>query len=235
MDEDGFRRFLKQKGKAAHVIDGLAAQVERFAQWLAQQGRAGLENATAQDIQAYAANIEAAEPGKAAKRVRGLALYYQFNGKPDLATAAHSIREAGVARDRQPLALKDLRGTSPDDIARLKRAGIEHAGQMIEAGSTPQARQRLAETTGVSPHAILELVKLSDLSRIEGVKGVRARLYYDAGVDTLDKLAQCDPDALRTLLVQFVERTGFDGIPALPKEIRSTIATARKLPRLVQY
>lgn len=30
-------------------------------------------------------------------------------------------------------------------------------------------------------------------------------------------------------------RTGFDGIPPLSKEISSTIANARRLPRVVEY
>lgn len=56
---------------------------------------------------------------------------------------------------------------------------------------------------------ILEYLKLSDLSRLGGLKGVRARLYYDSGVDTLDKLSSWDPEELRPMLIDFVRRTGF--------------------------
>jgi hypothetical protein len=83
--------------------------------------------------------------------------------------------------------------------------------------------------------AILELVKLSDLSRLGAVKGVRARLYYDAGLDTPDKFIQWDADALRQMLIEFVERTRFDGIAPLPKELQNAIARARQLPNVVQY
>jgi len=77
-------------------------------------------------------------------------------------------------------------------------------------------------------------VRLSDLSRLPGVKGIRARLYYDAGVHSVEKLAGWEPDALRVMLEKWVARTGFDGIAPLPKEVSSTIANARKLPSLVQ-
>lgn len=37
------------------------------------------------------------------------------------------------------------------------------------------------------------------------------------------------------MLVDFVERTGFDGIAPLPKEIRNTIKAASELPPVVEY
>ena len=83
--------------------------------------------------------------------------------------------------------------------------------------------------------AIEELVKLSDLARIPGIKGVRARLYHDAGVDTMEKLAEWEPEALRAMLAEFVERTGFEGIAVLPAEARSAVRQARRLPRVVVY
>jgi hypothetical protein len=106
---------------------------------------------------------------------------------------------------------------------------------MLEAGRTPQDRRALAEKTGVPLDAVLEYVKLSDLARIPGTKGIRARLYYDAGVDTLEKMAEWDPVELRAMVISFVERTGFDGIAPLPKEAASAVATARRLPKVVEY
>jgi 3-oxoadipate enol-lactonase len=61
------------------------------------------------------------------------------------------------------------------------------------------------------------------------VKGIRARLYYDAGVRSVPALAAWKPEALRQMLVEFVERTGFEGSPPLPKEARSTVENAGAL------
>lgn len=93
----------------------------------------------------------------------------------------------------------------------------------------------LAEAAGIPESAILELVKLSDLARLPGVKGIRARLYYDAGVDSVKKMASWEPEALRMMVTEYALRTGFDGIPPLPKEVSSTIANAQKLPKVVEY
>jgi hypothetical protein len=67
------------------------------------------------------------------------------------------------------------------------------------------------------------------------VKGIRARLYYDAGVDSVEKMAGWEPEPLRKMVTNYVEQTGFDGIPPLPKEVSSTIANARNLPKIVEY
>jgi hypothetical protein len=92
----------------------------------------------------------------------------------------------------------------------------------------------LAARTGVPEEAILELVKLSDLARLTGVKGIRARLYYDAGIDTVAKMARWEPEALREMVVEFVERTGFEGVATLPAEARHTIREARALPKVLE-
>lgn len=59
-------------------------------------------------------------------------------------------------------------------------------------------------------------------------------MYYDAGVDSVEKLASWEPEALRLMVTAYVERTGLEGIPPLPKEVSSTVANAQKLSRLVE-
>ena len=135
---------------------------------------------------------------------------------------------------RNPFKLKDFRGVNPDFIEKLANHSIKNADQLLAAGRTPKQRTRLSKETGVPEAVILELVKLSDLARLPGVKGIRARLYYDAGVDSVEKMAKWEPDALLVMMTEYVKRTGFDGIPPLPKEVSSTIANARKLPKAIE-
>ena len=137
-------------------------------------------------------------------------------------------------KKRNPFKLKDFRGINPEAIGKLEALRIKSAEQMLVAGQTRKLRSALAKQTGVSEPILLELVKLSDLARLPGVKGIRARLYYDAGVDSVEKMANWEPDALRVMVAKYVERTGFDGIPPLPKEVSSTIENARRLPKVVE-
>ncbi|HEX9092059.1 MAG TPA: DUF4332 domain-containing protein [Anaerolineales bacterium] len=131
--------------------------------------------------------------------------------------------------------LRQFRGINAVHINRLEAMGIRNAGQMLLAGRTAADRAELAGQAGIPEEVVLELVKLSDLARLPGVKGIRARLYYDAGVDSVEKLAEYEPEALMVVTSAFVQRTGFDGIAPLPKEVSSTIANARNLPKLVEW
>jgi hypothetical protein len=138
-------------------------------------------------------------------------------------------------KKRNPFALRNFRGVNQEHVSKLSDIGIKNVDQMLQAGKTPEARKALSERTDIPLENIVELVKLSDLSRIPGLKGIRARLYYDAGVDTVENLAQWRPTELRTMLQNFVERTGFDGIAPLPKETESQVLKAKSLPKIVDY
>lgn len=232
MKEPEFRLSLKRAGKKEHVVNGLVAQVAAFESHLASAGPVELESAGEQELCDY---IETLEPATIKERLRGLALYFKFVGNEALARLASELREQRIAATRKAFKLGEFRGVDPENIARLEAAGIVTVEDMLAAGQTPAARQGLSERTGVSEPAILELVKLSDLSRLEGVKGVRARLYYDAGLETPAHFTRWEPEALRQMLIEWVERTGFDGIAPLPKELQTTIATARRLPEVVVY
>ena len=139
------------------------------------------------------------------------------------------------AKKRNPFKLKDFRGVDQGVIANLVSLKIKNADQMLSASQTPQRRKALAKQARIPLEAVVELVKLCDLSRLPGVKGIRARLYYDAGVDSVEKLASYEPEQLLTQTREFVVRTGFEGIAPLPKEVSSTIANARKLPKVVEW
>ncbi len=134
-----------------------------------------------------------------------------------------------------PFKLKEFMGIDPAQVARLEALGIKNTSQMLVAGKTAGERAKIAEKSDVPPEVVLELVKLSDLARLPGVKGTRARLYYEAGVDTVEELASYEPEELLKLSTEFVERTRFPGIPPLPKEVSSTIENARRLPAIVVW
>lgn len=135
---------------------------------------------------------------------------------------------------RNPFKLREFRGVDSRHIEKLNAKGIKNAEKMLVVGRTKEQRETLAKATGIPEKKILELVKLSDLARLPGVKGIRARLYFDAGEDSVEKMTSWEPEALRMMVTEYAERTGFDGIPPLPKEVSSTIANARKLPKVVE-
>lgn len=232
MDEQGFRKFLKQAGKKEHVIDGLVNQVKAFETFLADKAGIGADEAKKRDVQDYVNTIE---PDRVKVHIRGLILYFKFIEHLELAHFVHAFREAGTAKTRQVFKLRNFRGVDLDAVTALERSGIINVEDMLEAGRTPDDRRKLSKQTGLPLKTILELVKLSDLSRLGAIKSVRARLYYDAGLDTPDTFVKWKKEDLREMLIEFIKRTGFDGIAPLPKELSNAIEASKKLPKVVQY
>jgi predicted flap endonuclease-1-like 5' DNA nuclease len=234
MDETGFRSFLRRGGRSPQAAARCIRHVQGFEQYLdAHRDGTNLEEANAADLERFVAWIERKPKASAKTQLWALGYFFEFTANEGLRSLAGSLRAQRIKG--RPSSLKKFRGVNPAVADALAVAGIKNVAQMREAGRTPGDRQTLAERTGIPIDAILKLVKLSDLARIQGLKAIRARLYYDAGVDTVEKLARWDPEELRDMLADFVERTGFDGIAPLPKEAASAVATAKRLPEAIEY
>jgi hypothetical protein len=49
------------------------------------------------------------------------------------------------------------------------------------------------------------------------------------------RLVSCDPEKMRKRLADFIQKTGFKGIPPTPGEAQNTVTMAKYIKRLVQY
>jgi hypothetical protein len=232
MDKAAFAKFLKKAGRTEKVAAEVADACQKFARYLSGHGLSGLDQATPADLDAFVGWVESKPKASARGYLWAIRYYYQFTGNRAMEGYAGQLRAGRVLR--APLPLKEFRGVDPEHLSRLAAVGIRNVEGMLSAGAAPAARASLALQTGIPEPALLELACLSDLARLPGVKGIRARLYYDAGVRSVPAIAAWDPEALRQMLVEFVERTGFEGIPPLPKEARSTVENARRLPPAVE-
>jgi hypothetical protein len=234
MKEESFKSFLKGRGKKDHVAEKLIGQVRRFEDYLKKEFNRGLHEATSRDLQAFIAFLESSGSEVPKSHCRGIGLYYRFIGNDTLASAASDIREKAIAGSRRALLLKDIKGVNLKYVELLREMSITNTQEMLKAGKTPKLRAALSRQTGIPNGAIMEFVKLSDLSRLKAVKSVRARLYHDAGIDTIQKLASWEPEKLRKFLIDYVRRSGFDGIAPLKKELENTVREARQLPIIMQ-
>ena len=234
MIEEGFGDYLRKRGKKHHVVQGLVDSVRLFDDYLRKQGKE-IRLATKEDLLDYAASCENEKKDSARIRIRGVGLYFAYVGNSEMAAIADGIRQGRISKHRSVFRSKDFLWVNQAHISQLKVVGITDIAQMIENGKTPDARKKLARSWGMTVEDILELVKLSDLARITGVKSIRARLYHDAGLDTLDKIALLDAAALREICTCFVTATSFPGVPPTPKEAAFTVTSAKTLPRIVEW
>ena len=105
---------------------------------------------------------------------------------------------------------------------------------MLKMGKTKKQREKLAKQLNIPEKAILEIVKLSDLTRLGYVKAKLTRLYYNSGLDSPQKIAEFKPDELHSFFVKFVEETNWNGMVPNPGDLVSNIASARKLEIVVE-
>ncbi len=234
MQFDNFAKFLKKKGKKEHVIQGLIDYVNEFEKYLKDKNIT--KDKTTPEILNNFISDQQLDPKKNIKnRLRALSLYFKFVGNSKLAGYASQLREQRISKTGTSTALKEFPGLNPKHLKVLADCGIRNAEQMIKHALSPPQRKKLATESNIPLKTIIEIVKLSDLSRLRGIKGIRARLYYDAGFDTIEKLAASEPEKSLKRLKKFVEKTGFDGIAPLPKEIANTIEQAKKTKKIVRY
>lgn len=234
LDEPGFRKYLKRGGRTERVQEEVVRIVRGFEEFLrTERNNRTLDKAQPKDLEEFTKWVEHESKGSAKTHLWALRYYFAYSDMKEMERLTSQLREGRITRT--PFKLAKFLGVKPEFFTKLASVRIATADQMLKAGRTAEERETLSMQTGVPLEMILELVKMSDLSRIFGVKATRARLYYDAGVDTVEKMAQWDPKKLRLMLISFVERTRFSGIAPLPKELEFTVAMARKLAKVVEY
>ena len=63
----------------------------------------------------------------------------------------------------------------------------------------------------------------------------RASLYYEAGLDTFDKIAELDPETMITFVNDFIKKTGFDGSAPILADARSSVENSKRIPRIIEF
>ncbi len=230
MDEQAFAVFMKRNQRPDSVAKRSLQSVRRFEDFLRTQAKT-IDLAETKDLEMFAKELGDARSVKGT--MHGLRYYFEFVKNPEMARAASKIRSRYL--QTKSMRLKDFLRIDVSDVERLEALGIRDADKMLESGRTEPLRRSLVRQAGVSYDVIVQLVKISDLSRIFGVKGVRARFYLDSGVDTMNKMAEMDPGKLMKVTSKFIKQTRFQGIPPTPKEAQYTIEAAKKLPKSVEY
>ncbi|UCG01920.1 MAG: DUF4332 domain-containing protein [Candidatus Heimdallarchaeota archaeon] len=233
MDEDDFRAFLKQKKKPENTINSYINRTKTFEEFLSSRSPPkGLNDATREDIEEFVLEWGKEQGINVYLYLWGIQFYYLYTKDLNLYNTANEMKE-WVQLEKYKL--KDFEGVNEEYIKILGSIGIKTAQQLLGKGRTPTERKELTKESGIPVDYILELVKLSNLARIGGLKKKRARLFYDAGFDTLDKITAKDTNELINEIETFIEKTGFKGRGVSTSEAKYTISTAKFLQRIIEY
>ena len=233
MNEAEFRKYLKRRGKKPSVADRNVSILRDFASYLLEKREKNLDLVTTGDIDAFVMEIEGTK--RSAKGyLYALMNYFHFVGNEDLLHHTKALRLERTRKTRRIFLIREFLGINQDHVKKLAAIGIKNVDQMLKRGKTKKQREQLSRQLGIPEGAILELAKLSDITRLGYVKKKLSRLYYDSGLDSPAKIAAFEPKQLHEFFVKFVEESGWHGMVPNPKDLVSNIKSARKLSKIVE-
>ena len=233
MEKRNFEKFLRRKGKKPNVVRRNLDNIEKFNEYLKKYRGKEIKRATLEDIQSYVEKIE--KEKKSAKGILYVLMnYFKFKENDKLLKFTSKLREQRTKKSRRIFPIRKFMGINKNYVKKLEDYGIMNVEQMLQEGKTGKQRKELSTKLNIPEKIILELVKLSDLTRLGYVKTKLTRLYYDAGLDSPDKIAKFESEELRKFFVRFVKKSGWNGMVPNPSDLVHNIESARKLDKIVE-
>ena len=101
---------------------------------------------------------------------------------------------------------------------------------MISAGQSPRSRDSLSSQTGIPIEVVEEIVKCCDVYRTgANLKHIRARIYYDMGLDSQQKWASSTSEKIIERFTEYIQQHDLDSVRLIPwpKEVRNGIEWAK--------
>jgi hypothetical protein len=135
----------------------------------------------------------------------------------------------------RPVSLAEIPGLDPLVVERLAGAGIHHTKHLFERARVRAERAALAQQLGIGEAAMLELIQLTDLSRMGWVGPIGVRLFYEAGARTVEALTAFDPDAFYERVIAVNHERSYTKVTLARKDIALTVEMAKKLPDAIEY
>ncbi len=136
---------------------------------------------------------------------------------------------------RKPNRIKDFPETSEEIMSKLEKHGIKNTHHLFERIITQEDRAQLSKQTGISNKEILRLTRLTDLSRIRWVNHTFAYVLYEAGYDTLEKVANANPDQLYATIKKLNAERNFYPAHIGLNDMKMLVESAKMLPLDIEY
>ena len=143
-------------------------------------------------------------------------------------------REVGSYTPK-PFNLSKVPATDPEFIDKFEAVGIKNTRHLFDRGQTRSERAQLSRQTGLPESAVLEMMRIADLSRIWGVGPFFTRILYEAGYDSVQAVAVADLDKMYQEVNQVNKEKGYTPIMASKGEVGMCIDYAKLLPVAVEY
>jgi predicted flap endonuclease-1-like 5' DNA nuclease len=131
--------------------------------------------------------------------------------------------------------IDEIEGIGESYAAKLREAGISTTDALLEKGGTPNGRETIAKTAGITGTLVLRWVNHADLFRINGVASEMSELLEAAGVDSVAELARRAPANLHRAIVDTNEQKKLTRRVPTEAQVGQWIEEAKRLPRAVSH
>ncbi len=135
----------------------------------------------------------------------------------------------------KPMNLDKFPGIGEDAVNKLKDAGIKNTAHLFKRIKNEKDRKELARETGLNYGIIIELTKLTDLSRIKWIGPVFARIFLDSGTDTAQKVSDSDASSLYKKLAQINNEKGYTRAKFIESDVELCIKVSKMVPKVIEY
>ena len=135
----------------------------------------------------------------------------------------------------KPVNLEKFPGIKKTTLIKLNSYGIKNTTQLFKRIKKDVDRKELSDETGVNYEEIMELTKLTDLSRVKWIGPVFARIFLDTGTDTVEKLKNSDSKPLYKKLVEINEEKKYTKAKFVESDIALCIKVAKMVPQSIEY
>lgn len=135
----------------------------------------------------------------------------------------------------KPVKLDDLPNISKTTIKKLESLGIKNTKEFFKFVKTEDSRQKLSNKTGINSKEILELTKLTDVSRIKWVGANFARVLVDSSCDTVKKVAEADYKKLLEEVNKVNEEKRYYKGKLGLNDMKLCVLAAKSVPDAIKY
>jgi hypothetical protein len=159
-----------------------------------------------------------------------------FSGRTGISTEYLTILKREIAGNLpKPVKLADFPGISKAAIKKLSLLTLNDTKQLFEFVITEYNRKDMCEKTGITYDVMLELTKLTDVSRIKWVGANFARLLVDSSEDTAKKVSKADYTKLYDAVIRInEEKKYFKGKFGL-NDMKLCVLAAKNVPDVIKF
>lgn len=135
----------------------------------------------------------------------------------------------------KPVKFSEIQALDLNNIKKLTDLNIKTTKALFPFITTKTEREDFAKKTGINSEDVLELTKLTDVSRIKYVGANFARVLVDSNYNTTQKVSQADPQKLLNEINAINAAKEYYKGKLGVNDMKICVEVARAVPEAIEY